>query len=562
MSTSKNFLMNKGMSYKVTAKARGYYDYSTILNPDGTAITYDMTPYDGLNYNVDLTYNAYRDATIDFSQTKLPYLGLVNQSLQTSEYCLKATGQNYDLKEYNIEYNNIEISGNPIITDGIVSNFSSNNYVKFLRNKFTSNDEIILKFKLNTIKNCAIFHCEYFISVEINETSLICYNWQKSEKETILENVETNKWYWVKVEITDIATRKYSISTDGVTYTEKLTTTDTSAVLTYQSYDYMYIGNSSFSPSNAAMNGYIDLNESVISSGEVVYNLNENTIKPTGETKSYAGIYDPDYTDTGAAKTLNCFSNGNEFVVLSEKENYQNYTYLGTVNIPEHNISWNNNGTGSSGNESTINPSTFKFGDRIDNKATVVGTFESNDGKKYVFAVLDSSYYGKTRYASGLKGIDTGLPNYTTAEEVLVAKESATYNTDYILNKYKDKATEAFTHCKSIEPLNFNGKKYNCQLPNAYELKQIYNNSEKLYELDPTTSTNTSYNLANWIFNGIHIVWSSNEQNSDNAWTLLSVGAGYEYAKNQTFGFIPIIEIPLEHGEAIKQPNSSGSETL
>ena len=72
MSTSKNFLMNKGMSYKVTAQARGYYDYFTILNPDGTAITYDMTPYDGLNYNVDLTYNAYRDATIDFSKTKLP----------------------------------------------------------------------------------------------------------------------------------------------------------------------------------------------------------------------------------------------------------------------------------------------------------------------------------------------------------------------------------------------------------------------------------------------------------------------------------------------------------
>ena len=39
MSTNKQFSMNKGMSYKVTAKARGYYDYSTKIKKNKTTIT-------------------------------------------------------------------------------------------------------------------------------------------------------------------------------------------------------------------------------------------------------------------------------------------------------------------------------------------------------------------------------------------------------------------------------------------------------------------------------------------------------------------------------------------
>lgn len=49
-----------------------------------------------------------------------------------------------------------------------------------------------------------------------------------------------------------------------------------------------------------------------------------------------------------------------------------------------------------------IDPSALKFGDRIDNKATVVGTFESSDLGTVVFAVLDSAYYGQHNWASGL----------------------------------------------------------------------------------------------------------------------------------------------------------------
>ena len=53
-------------------------------------------------------------------------------------------------------------------------------------------------------------------------------------------------------------------------------------------------------------------------------------------TDSVTGILDSDYVDTGAAKDLNAFSDSNKYIVLSEKENYNNFTWLGTVNIPEH----------------------------------------------------------------------------------------------------------------------------------------------------------------------------------------------------------------------------------
>ena len=345
MSTSKNFLMNKGMSYKVTAKARGYYDYSTILSPNGTAITYDMTSYDGLNYNVDLTYNAYRDATIDFSQTKLPYLGLANQSLQTSEYCLKATSQNYDLNEYAPVYTNITVIGSPTINNDVVSNFSISNYIAVKKKK--SDMTVYLKVTtgsdLSSSQNVASFNGYFDLQVYNNVFG--CYDWGARTYYDLLTNITANTTYYWMIKISETnKTKKYSYSTDGKTYTEAKTFTDSG--MSYISTNDFYLGIHAANK-NSPFYGSIDLSKSSIQeklpSGDFVgYNLNEATLEPTGTTKSYAGIYDPDYTDTGAAKTLNCFSNGNKFVVLSEKENYQNYTYLGTVNIPKHKISWNN----------------------------------------------------------------------------------------------------------------------------------------------------------------------------------------------------------------------------
>ena len=189
---------------------------------------------------------------------------------------------------------------------------------------------------------------------------------------------------------------------------------------------------------------------------------------------------------------------------------------------------------------------TYYFGQRIGGIATVVGQYNSNDGKKYMFALLDSTYYTKTAWATDLAYSDTGLPNYESSP-IYQNKESATYNTDYILNRYASNLKrEAFQHCRNAGNLTFNGQLYQFQLPNAYEVQQIYENRAKLYELDPTTSTNTSYNLANWNFNGTYDLWSSNECTSYNSWRLDSNGSWGNYSKSAAYGVVPIIEIPLE----------------
>ena len=196
-----------------------------------------------------------------------------------------------------------------------------------------------------------------------------------------------------------------------------------------------------------------------------------------------------------------------------------------------------------------IDPSTLKFGDRIDNKSTVVGTFDSDEYLgKVIFAVLDAQYrVPDIAWAADLYGVDTGLSNYTTGNEALNAKESGTYNTDYIKVNYftDDKSFAAFEHCWNVKPLNYNGETYECVLPNAYELQQIYDNRTELDALDPTAEANSTKKLSNWGVGSSNAnVWSSNEFSSEKAWKLYSNG-WYSEDKNGVAGVIPIIEIPL-----------------
>ena len=220
----------------------------------------------------------------------------------------------------------------------------------------------------------------------------------------------------------------------------------------------------------------------------------------------------------------------------------------------------------------TIDPSKLKFGDRIDNKATVVGTFNSVDLGPVVFAILDNKYYNYDCWASDSGDVsgDTGLPNYgkdridefggvTEIFETSKIRESATYNTNYIINNYSDRCIEAFDYCKSIEPLKFNGKTYNCQLPNAYEVQQIYNNRAKLYKLNSLPDSNYDediiFNLEKWNFwNGEEgdsaLVMTSNEGSSA-VWQkyredMLDNDGWSANPKNVSCFILPIIEIPLK----------------
>ena len=116
-----------------------------------------------------------------------------------------------------------------------------------------------------------------------------------------------------------------------------------------------------------------------------------------------------------------------------------------------------------------------------------------------------------------------------------------------MINNYTDKAIEAFTFCRNAGNLIFNGKVYQFQLPNLYELQQIYNNRTDLEALDPTAGANTDKTLSNWSFGSINnYVWSSNENDIESAWGLDEYGDGiYDYKSASEGGVCPIVEIEL-----------------
>lgn len=191
--------------------------------------------------------------------------------------------------------------------------------------------------------------------------------------------------------------------------------------------------------------------------------------------------------------------------------------------------------------------SVYNFGDRIGGMATVVGEYSSNDGKKYAFAVLDAQYRGTNiKWSTGLNGTDTGLPNYSSAPTEQ-NKESATYNTDYIINNYSDKAIEAFTFCRNVGSILIGDKQLNPQLPNAYELQQIFNMKTELDALDPTAETNSTKKLSNWGFgSNSEYVLTSNECSKWQSWEMGPSGSYNNYSKrNGNRGVCPIIEIPI-----------------
>lgn len=187
-------------------------------------------------------------------------------------------------------------------------------------------------------------------------------------------------------------------------------------------------------------------------------------------------------------------------------------------------------------------PSTLKFGDRIDNRATVVGTHETNDLGKVVFALLDSDTYRDSIWSYDLAHTNTDLPDTSSG------LFSATHNTNYIINTYGNKDIPAFKYCRTITPLNFNNRTYECQLPNLAELSQIFKNKIELYKLDPTTSSNESYNLSRWQFESASAAWSSNESDTESAYVFHSNGFSGSMAKggaNGSAAVLPIIEIPI-----------------
>lgn len=191
-------------------------------------------------------------------------------------------------------------------------------------------------------------------------------------------------------------------------------------------------------------------------------------------------------------------------------------------------------------------PSTkLMLGDRIDNKATVIGNFTDSNNQEYVVAVLDASYHGSSLAFSN-EAIDSVLPNYKTYDLAVAAKESATYNMNQIETNYDITTYPAFNHCKTCTTVTFNKKEYTPLLPNAAEVEMINTNWSLV---QGTTSTKMTQ------------CWSSNEKHTY-AWRR-TADAWFNSLKTKAeYAAIPIIEIPVVRIPTTNTNDSIGGTTV
>lgn len=323
MSTTKTFNNIKaGKRHQIDATARGYYDFRTTVVPQpNKPLSYDMKVYDGLKYAVDLSKNSLRPGEINFDGTVLPYVE--NNTLTKTNYCFGNSGTNYDVPVYEEVYSNITKVGNVNTNNDIASNFSSSDYIVITK----SSENMTIYLKVTTGSDIStsqvVINLERFFDLQVYNNVFGCYDWGAVAYYTLLSDITTNTTYFWKIELSgNDKTKKYSYSTDGVTYTEVNSFTDSG--MSYGSeYDFC-IGIHS-SGKHLPFNGSIDLSKSTVSekqtSGDFIdYKLNDITFNSTGTYESKIGIFQ-DYEDNGQANKLNCFSNNNQYTVLSPNEN-------------------------------------------------------------------------------------------------------------------------------------------------------------------------------------------------------------------------------------------------
>lgn len=161
---------------------------------------------------------------------------------------------------------NAIIYGNPTISNGVVSDFSSENYLDVTKGRQNNNAEFVIKFTMGNTQSSSpqtIWHAQYLTTVELaaNTWDIKTYNWGTSSQVALFTST-ANTTYWVKTVING-QTKTYSYSTDGENYTQVASFTDTGVDLTDT--HPLRIGNCSLNRLlERVFIGSIDLNETYI----------------------------------------------------------------------------------------------------------------------------------------------------------------------------------------------------------------------------------------------------------------------------------------------------------
>lgn len=211
---------------------------------------------------------------------------------------------------------------------------------------------------------------------------------------------------------------------------------------------------------------------------------------------------------------------------------------------------------------STSTDGAYVFGDRLGGVATFVGYFDSVDPntqatQKYAYFVCDAQYRNSYKYVADQNNpLEFNLPKYESENysSALNAKESATYNTNSVYDQYGGSISSGYlsawyyTRNPNGQSLivTVDGVPYSPQLPNFYELKQIYDHRSALDLADPTAEQNPTLTLSYWP-DGSDGYCASSTFSTQLGFFCINKNGGYRDRSTNywNLGVIPVFEIPV-----------------
>ena len=346
MSSSQEFTVYKTLPYNIYARAAGKWDYlleNQFYNSSQT-VNINMTNYDGLSMTVEEQYLAA--LSLNFSSTVLPWKWDYYNYLLTSKYVFMPTGQYYEGVPVKSPNTTDWTFQNITFTDRTIASGFSNDNLIYCKNMFSPSSSDTWEFQIKGLYSATNqqrpfgtsenYHgFDFWINSSRQPNLKISSNgssWDIYDATNTNFTFVVNTIYWFKMQFTG-TNYIFSVSTDNWTTSTELFNIESSAGV----YSYTpRIGKSATGTgSTYQWRGNIYLEDSFIKLNEQYWT---KLAEYVGDMASFSGIT-YNYNDDGSAVTLNAFVvNNDESIVLTPNNSYTNGYYLGTVNIPLHDV--------------------------------------------------------------------------------------------------------------------------------------------------------------------------------------------------------------------------------
>lgn len=337
--TTQTISCYKNFPIKISARARGYWDFEEIKSFDTTQ-TYNLSlkPYDGLRYSFNEASS--NTITANFTTLFLPN----NKWAPQEEKILMPydEGKVYHNTKSNITNYYFQVFSCELSEENMLTGFSASNYAQITRTFPDFFSSLKMIFKVTTGSDLTSHHNCIFGNAGTSNRSIIIrnsahfsyYTGSWVEGKTTLE---PDKTYWFCVNYADETFTGYCLEDDGHYTLDTLPElnewneewTSSNNIFAGNIFNIGYNKNST----SEFFEGSFDLNNCKIwVNGEDFWYYNMITVF----YKDLKGLL-YHYEDTGEPICLNCFYYNNTYI-LSPDENVENGLYLGQVNVPKHDV--------------------------------------------------------------------------------------------------------------------------------------------------------------------------------------------------------------------------------